>query len=161
MDSRIFYFIRKSEMKRKIITTALSLVILLSIIKPSKSDCCGAHVICQRKKYCYDCTFPTPYCGLNRCNIFGCSCNCRQKTTTGWCRQRHSGCRIHPGFYEQLNAKNFLNSVDTDSDGKVSLTEAKEFIQRNIPTDAIIEEELIKLDTSNDGFLSFKEIDGY
>jgi hypothetical protein len=34
----------------KLIITLIS-IILLSAIKPSKSDCCIAHVICQKNKY--------------------------------------------------------------------------------------------------------------
>jgi Ca2+-binding EF-hand superfamily protein len=65
------------------------------------------------------------------------------------------------GFYESTVPQDFFKSIDTDSDGRVSFTEAKEYIIQNRPTNANIDEELLKLDTNNDGFLSLNEIDGY
>lgn len=38
-------------------------------------NCSGQNEISHR---CADCTRPTPFCGLTRCNIFGCNCEaCR------------------------------------------------------------------------------------
>jgi hypothetical protein len=140
-------------------------IILLSNIKPSKSDCCGVHIVCKNKSsktyHCYDCTSPTPFCGKNRCNIFGCDCICREGNPELWCYKTNSGCHKTPNYYEQLNAKYVFDSIDTDSDQKISLTEAKTYIQQNKPEINNIDEEFAKLDINNDVFLSLKEFDGY
>jgi hypothetical protein len=152
-------------MKLIILTITLISIILLSALKLSKSDCCGVHVICRKGvieiHHCNDCTDPTPFCGENSCNIFGCNCNCRQKNNTLWCWKPDSGCYLGSLYYEQLNPKDFFNSIDTDFDEKISLTEAKIYFKQNRPKDTKIDEEFIKLDINNDNFLSFNEIDGY
>ncbi len=152
-------------MKLIILTITLISIILLSAIKPSKSDCCSVRVICRKgvieKHHCNDCTDPTPFCGQNSCNIFGCNCNCRQKNDTLWCWKPDSGCYSGSLYYEELNPKDFFNSIDTDSDEKISLTEAKIYFKLNRPKDTKIDEEFVKLDINNDNFLSFNEIDGY
>jgi hypothetical protein len=152
-------------MKRIILTLILMSIILLSDIKPSKSDCCGVHIVCQKGShktyYCYDCTYPTPFCGKTRCNIFGCNCICRKKNPKLWCYKSDSGCYETPDYYEELNAKYVFDSIDVDSDGKISLTEAKIYIQQNKPEIINIDEEFAKFDINNDGFLSPKEFDDY
>jgi len=158
----------KQEFKMKLTLIALALLssILLSFINPSESECCYVPIKCTvgstTTKRCYDCTEATSYCGKGKCNAFGCSCDggCRQGDSTLACWNIASGCKM-TGFYESTAPQDIFKAIDTDSDGRVSFTEAKEYIIQNRPTNANIEEELLKLDTNNDGFLSLNEIDGY
>jgi hypothetical protein len=79
----------------------------------------------------------------------------------GWCWKRDSGCHLRFFYNRIFNSENFFRSIDTDSDEKISLTEAKIYLQQNKPQNTNIEEEFDKLDIDFDGFLSLKEIDGY
>ncbi len=154
-------------MKQIILTIILLSIMLMSTIKPSKSVCCKYQITCGRKgfnsHYCEDCSESTPYCGLEKCNLFGCNCDggCRRKQESGWCWKRDSGCHLRSFYNGIFDSENFFRSIDTDSDGKISLTEAKIYLQKNKPENTNIEEEFAKLDIDFDGFLSLKEIDSY
>jgi len=72
-----------------------------------------------------------------------------------------SGCKLRGFFEASTTTKDFFSTIDTDSDGRVSFAEAKDYINQNRPTDVDVDAELLKLDTNNDGFLASNEIDGY
>jgi hypothetical protein len=63
-------------------------------------------------------------------------------------------------FFEATGAEKLFSIIDTDSDAKISLTEAKEYFRKIRPTNVNIDEEFHKLDISNHGFLAVDEIDG-
>jgi len=153
-------------MKVTLLAITLLSTILLSTINPSKSECCKVPIKCEvdsKTIYrCYDCTESTVYCGVGKCNILGCNCDggCRQGDSTLSCWNVASGCKL-TGFFEAPVAQDFFKAIDTDSDGKVSFTEAKDYINQNRLTDVDIDAELLKLDTNKDGFLAYNEIDGY
>jgi hypothetical protein len=153
-------------MKLTLLAITLLSIKLLSTIKSSKSECCSTPIKCEvgsETTYrCYDCTPSTYYCGVGKCNIFGCNCDggCRQGNSSLGCWNIASGCKLRL-FYERQSAQNFFNTIDTDSDGRVSFDEAKYYINQNRPTGGEIDQELEALDTNNDGFLAFNEIDGY
>lgn len=138
--------------------------IIMSLITPSKSECCKVPIKCvngSKTTYrCYDCTESTIYCGVGKCNILGCNCDggCRQGDSTMSCWNISSGCKLRSYFSTE---DDFFSAIDTDSDGKLSFSEAKAYINEFRPTNVNVEEELFKLDTNGDGFLQFNEIDGY
>jgi len=100
------------------------------------------------------------YCGKGKCNILGCNCDggCRQGDSTMSCWNIASGCKLR-SYYSIDN--DFFATIDTDSDGKLSFSEAKAYINEYRPTKSDVEQELRQLDSNGDGFLQFKEIDGY
>ncbi len=153
-------------MRITLISVTLLSIILFSIINPSKSECCGVPIKCRVGRSityrCKDCTESTPYCGKGMCNIFGCNCDggCREGNSSLFCWSTSSGC-ISNEFFEATGAEKLFTIIDTDSDEKISLTEAKEYFRQIRPTNVNIDEEFHKLDISNDGFLTLDEIDGH
>jgi hypothetical protein len=122
-------------MKQIILTIILLSIILMSTIKPLKSECCKSQITCRKNRlnlhYCDDCSESSPYCGLGKCNLFGCNCDggCRRKYESGWCWKSDSGCHLRFFYNRIFESQNFFRSIDTDSDGKISLTEAKIYLQ--------------------------------
>ncbi len=151
-------------MKQIILTiTLLSLIFLLTIIKPSKSACCGVPLVCKDVNRCLDCTESTPYCGKGKCNIFGCHCDggCRKKDVSKPCWEPDADCHWKNFYEAEVATEDLFKTIDIDSDGKVSFTEVKDYIKLIKPTDVNIDKELFILDTNNDSFLTIDEIDGY
>ncbi|XP_034100597.1 uncharacterized protein LOC117565545 isoform X6 [Drosophila albomicans] len=66
-----------------IIFVLFQLVLLLSMQPREANGACCRHV--ESLGLCKDYTFPTPCCGINKCNMFCCNCRCR----SGW-RSRNS-----------------------------------------------------------------------
>ena len=69
----------------KSMVIVLLAVCLAFLADKAAGDCCykkGGWVF--GKGQCRDCTAGTPYCGVGRCNLFGCSCN-------GGCRNGKCG----------------------------------------------------------------------
>jgi hypothetical protein len=83
--------------------SAVLTVVLLSIMSDSvTADCCYKVTNCC----CRDGTAGTPYCGVGRCNIFG--CNCR-----GGCRQGPIGRNVTSTGVPPVVTK-FLDSIPVE-----------------------------------------------
>jgi hypothetical protein len=95
--------------------------------------------------------------------MFGCHCSggCRKKDISKFCWKPDADCHWKSFNEAEVAAEDLFKTIDTDSDGKVSFTEAKDYIKLINLTEANIDKELFILDTNSDGFLTIDDIDGY
>ncbi len=95
--------------------------------------------------------------------MFGCHCSggCRKKDISKSCWKPDADCHWKSFNEAEVAAEDLFKTIDTDSDGKVSFTEAKDYIKLINLTEANIDKELFILDTNSDGFLTIDDIDGY
>ena len=166
-------------MKTSVICCGLLCAVLLSWIDLSASECCHVPLKCDEGsksvERCYDCTESTVYCGKGKCNIFGCNCDggCRQGDSSLWCWNISSKCKGKFFYSEkksladftldfvdgsQVTAKEVFKKIDKNSDGKLSLYEAKLHLSKS-GQNVNIEQEFNKMDSNRDNFLTVDEID--
>ena len=66
-------------MNSSLVGITLLALIICSTIDLSKSECCHVPLKCtegsKSVERCYDCTEATVYCGVGKCNVFGCNCD--------------------------------------------------------------------------------------
>lgn len=154
----------------------LCLLVSFLLVEEIRSECC------QFKSFSGSC------CGFGRCNIFCCNCDpvtisgrrlvCRPADTCKFSLQEAINAvkdRIKDGkdIYDtikgkrditNINTNNKFNSIDTDSDDKISLQETLAYLKKSNSSLGANDLETIKssfdsLDKNKDGFLQPEEFD--
>ncbi|CAG2174247.1 unnamed protein product, partial [Oppiella nova] len=81
------------------ISCGLLAVVVMSCIDMSSGECCYVPLKCEESsrsvERCYDCSEASYYCGIGKCNVFGCDCDggCRKGDSSLWCWNIASGCK--------------------------------------------------------------------
>ncbi|XP_017494015.1 PREDICTED: uncharacterized protein LOC108382126 [Rhagoletis zephyria] len=147
-------------------TTALLLLVLDQV----NGDCCHVPYKCtepdnKKVSRCYDCTEASVYCGIGKCNVFGCNCDggCRQGNESLWCWNSFFNCGKHSLKREaiampEMQLVTIVQKFDTNGDIALNVDEFAQFIEHT-QFDADVQSEFAKLDVNNDGVISLHEID--
>ncbi|MEM8995124.1 MAG: hypothetical protein AAGF23_10085, partial [Acidobacteriota bacterium] len=119
------------------------LTCFLWMAEPAAADCCYsccASIDCSRKT-CADGTYPTPCCGVGKCNIFCCSCDggCRtgpdcdgpgEDAASGAAGEAEASCeaRLAERGWERFQ------HIDADRDGVLSREEVRKWMKAETPS---------------------------
>ena len=87
----------------------LAVTLVIMVVDDVNSVCCYSHFHQGYGYVCLDCTWATPYCGYDKCNLFGCACGggCRR----GSCETIH-GKRSLPEYL--VNPAEIFSTIDVN-----------------------------------------------
>ena len=154
------------------LSTLIAILVVVVVLRDVDAKCCYSWF-----SRCGDCSRPTFYCEVGRCNIFGCNCDggCRR----GRCFQEIRGPQnsdTEPVDFDSTTSgvtdepdsntvDNIIMEADTDKNGLVDLAEARNYLTKSASDSAEeldvdrFQSEFNKLDSNKDGYLESKEID--
>ena len=148
-------------MKSTLNLSLVAIFVCLAIacyVEFADAECCYVPFDCtvaEKKTHrCADCTEATIYCGLGKCNVFGCNCDggCRKGNESMWC--------WNPNNCHHRASRPVITLVklyDTDSDSALSLEEFSALFENHFDGDS--HQEFQALDVNSDGYVSYSEID--
>ena len=181
----------------KIVSTLLLLLVIICLVIhdyiPQESklitgvngECCYIPYKCtepdnKKVNRCYDCTESTVYCGLGKCNVFGCNCDdgCRKGNESLWCWNPAFNCGKNPTTatlevvkrdttildrqqqLQQLQLISLIKSFDNlKQDLALDRQEFAQFLKSTPELELDLEKEFTNLDINRDGVISLNEID--
>lgn len=147
---------------------ATSLTVL--VVRVS-SECCYVPYHCtepdnKKVNRCYDCTEATVYCGLGKCNVFGCNCDngCRAGNESLWCWNAAFNCGKHAKRDTvldgpQIKLVSLVSRFDVDANQALDRVEFAHFLAQSPEPQLNAREEFSKLDVNHDGQITLNEID--
>lgn len=165
------------------LVTIIMAGILLDLIPSANAVCCYSAFYCTKPdcakgKFCLDCERASYYCGVGSCNIFGCNCDggCRNGDANYWCWNTHFCQSLNTSLVGdedlaretqtllELNESELTELVfiiDANKDKQLNKTEFTQLIHNLSPFlhRINIDKEFEKLDSNQNGFISYDEID--
>lgn len=140
------------------------------------AECCYIPFHCSEpnnvKKYrCLDCTESTVYCGLGKCNVFGCNCDggCRKGNDSLWCwnpvfncsRSFHAVANLAKLSSPKTYVAKLIDVFDEDRNQVLNFEEFGALIKAQEPNSQWdLQHEFETIDVNQDGLISLREIDG-